>query len=219
MTSDEKAMLSAIIADPANDTPRLIYADWLEEQGDADRAEFIRIGMDMHRASLDYDEYLKMDANCYSKSSLGRQIDVLARRRSALLYKLSTRLVEPFTAERTPWHGLTIGQNQITVALKLGGPVVLKFRCGFVAEVHCTLADWISHGPAIVAAQPVEMVRVTDMRILPSGGNDTYYVDGLGRLPQQYWRQLEGLPSRGAAIAALSAALIAFAKAQRKEQA
>jgi uncharacterized protein (TIGR02996 family) len=32
-----------IVADPADDAPRLIYADWLDEQGDADRAEFIRI--------------------------------------------------------------------------------------------------------------------------------------------------------------------------------
>lgn len=33
--------LAAIIADPKNDVPRLIYADWLEERGDP-RGEFIR---------------------------------------------------------------------------------------------------------------------------------------------------------------------------------
>lgn len=35
MTSDEHALMSAILADPADDTPRLQLADWLEEQGDA----------------------------------------------------------------------------------------------------------------------------------------------------------------------------------------
>ena len=34
--------LQAILADPDDDTPRLIYADWLEEQGDP-RGEFIRV--------------------------------------------------------------------------------------------------------------------------------------------------------------------------------
>jgi uncharacterized protein (TIGR02996 family) len=41
--SDEAAILSAIIAHPDEDTPRLVYADWLTEHGDPDRAEFIRV--------------------------------------------------------------------------------------------------------------------------------------------------------------------------------
>jgi uncharacterized protein (TIGR02996 family) len=34
--------LRAILDAPADDTSRLVYADWLEEQGQTDRAEFIR---------------------------------------------------------------------------------------------------------------------------------------------------------------------------------
>jgi uncharacterized protein (TIGR02996 family) len=34
--------LRAICARPDDDTPRLAYADWLDENGDSDRAEFIR---------------------------------------------------------------------------------------------------------------------------------------------------------------------------------
>lgn len=41
--SDEAALLSAILAHPDEDTPRLMYADWLDEHGQAERAEFIRI--------------------------------------------------------------------------------------------------------------------------------------------------------------------------------
>jgi uncharacterized protein (TIGR02996 family) len=43
--SDEKALLAAIEAHPLDDAPRLVYADWLDEQGDkasTARAEFIR---------------------------------------------------------------------------------------------------------------------------------------------------------------------------------
>jgi uncharacterized protein (TIGR02996 family) len=42
MTYDE-AFLQAVREAPNDDAPRLIYADWLEEHGQADRAEFIRI--------------------------------------------------------------------------------------------------------------------------------------------------------------------------------
>ncbi len=42
MTGDERALLAAVVADPADDTVRLAYADCIEERGDAARAEFIR---------------------------------------------------------------------------------------------------------------------------------------------------------------------------------
>src|SRR5947207_2720423 len=35
--------LAAIAARSDDDLPRLIFADWLDERGDADRAEFIRL--------------------------------------------------------------------------------------------------------------------------------------------------------------------------------
>jgi uncharacterized protein (TIGR02996 family) len=44
MRSDEQhAFWKAIREAPEEDGPRLVYADWLEEQGEADRAEFIRV--------------------------------------------------------------------------------------------------------------------------------------------------------------------------------
>lgn len=41
--SDGDRLLAAIWAHPADDTPRLMYADWLQEQGQHARAEFIRL--------------------------------------------------------------------------------------------------------------------------------------------------------------------------------
>jgi uncharacterized protein (TIGR02996 family) len=38
----QRAFLRAVLEDPEDDTPRLVYTDWLDVQGDADRAEFIR---------------------------------------------------------------------------------------------------------------------------------------------------------------------------------
>ena len=42
-TPDEAALLRTICATPADDLPRLVYADWLEENGRSERAEFIRL--------------------------------------------------------------------------------------------------------------------------------------------------------------------------------
>jgi uncharacterized protein (TIGR02996 family) len=49
--SDSRArgFLEAIIAEPDDDTPRLICADWLEEHGDVARAEFIRVQIERAR--------------------------------------------------------------------------------------------------------------------------------------------------------------------------
>jgi uncharacterized protein (TIGR02996 family) len=42
--NDERAFLIAILERPADDTTKLVYADWLEEQGDP-RGEFLRLAV------------------------------------------------------------------------------------------------------------------------------------------------------------------------------
>ncbi|MCI0703349.1 MAG: TIGR02996 domain-containing protein, partial [Planctomycetia bacterium] len=54
--SDEKALLAAIWEHPHEDTPRLMYADWLEETGtkaNVARAEFIRLQCEFARLDED----------------------------------------------------------------------------------------------------------------------------------------------------------------------
>jgi uncharacterized protein (TIGR02996 family) len=43
----------AIIADPADDLPRLVYADWLDENNDPARAEFIRVQCELAKLPED----------------------------------------------------------------------------------------------------------------------------------------------------------------------
>jgi uncharacterized protein (TIGR02996 family) len=47
--SDADALLAAVLADPDADLPRLVYADWLEERGQPERAEFIRVQIELAR--------------------------------------------------------------------------------------------------------------------------------------------------------------------------
>jgi uncharacterized protein (TIGR02996 family) len=47
--SDRTALLRAIIDNLEEDTPRLIFADWLQEHSCAARAEFIRVQCEVSR--------------------------------------------------------------------------------------------------------------------------------------------------------------------------
>jgi uncharacterized protein (TIGR02996 family) len=46
---DNQAFLDAVVAAPEDDAPRLIYADWFEEHGFGERAEFIRVQCELAR--------------------------------------------------------------------------------------------------------------------------------------------------------------------------
>lgn len=48
---DEEALLSAIIANPDEDTPRLVFADWLQENEQPERAEFIRVQIELAKGA------------------------------------------------------------------------------------------------------------------------------------------------------------------------
>jgi uncharacterized protein (TIGR02996 family) len=61
-TATETAFLRTILADPDDDAPRLVYADWLDENGDADRAEFIRLQVRLARMEVDDPEYDTVEA-------------------------------------------------------------------------------------------------------------------------------------------------------------
>jgi uncharacterized protein (TIGR02996 family) len=43
MPPEQAAFLADIQANPDDDRPRLVFADWLEDHGDPARAEFIRV--------------------------------------------------------------------------------------------------------------------------------------------------------------------------------
>src|SRR5580700_6105903 len=61
--TDNDALLLAILADP-DDAVRLVYADWLEEHGDAERAEFIRVQCLLERLPEDTPQRPELEDRC-----------------------------------------------------------------------------------------------------------------------------------------------------------
>jgi len=72
VTHDE-AFLQAILEDPEDDTPRLVYADWLEERGDP-RGEFIRVQCRL--ATLSHDDDRRPPLEDLERHLLERHQDV-----------------------------------------------------------------------------------------------------------------------------------------------
>jgi uncharacterized protein (TIGR02996 family) len=63
--SQHEAFLHAIIEAPDDDSPRLVYADWLEDNGDPARAEFIRVQCRLAALDEDDPERLALQAREY----------------------------------------------------------------------------------------------------------------------------------------------------------
>ena len=83
MTTDERAFLDAICAQPDDDTARLVYADYLTENGQPDRGEFIRAEIELANTppTTEADE---------------RRRRVLLDRRAALLKRHGAVWLAPF---------------------------------------------------------------------------------------------------------------------------
>lgn len=71
------ALLAAVCAAPDDDLPRLVYADWCDENGDPDRAEFIRTQIEI------------------AKGAKGEKLGALQEREKVLLAEHESRWTEP----------------------------------------------------------------------------------------------------------------------------
>lgn len=52
--TDGDSLLHAVLLDPDDDVVRLVYADWLDEHGQPERAEFIRLGLESAALACEY---------------------------------------------------------------------------------------------------------------------------------------------------------------------
>ena len=51
--TEREALIRAVCAAPDDDLPRLVFADWLDEHGEPERAEFIRVQCELSRRAED----------------------------------------------------------------------------------------------------------------------------------------------------------------------
>jgi uncharacterized protein (TIGR02996 family) len=76
--------LTAIIADRSDDTARLVFADWLQENGDEERAEFIRIQCELHCFDSNFVQSTVRNAlRPDLRAKCDRQLELATRNRAA----------------------------------------------------------------------------------------------------------------------------------------
>lgn len=168
MPTDTLAALHrAVVIAPADTAARLVYADCLEDNGQWERAEFIRCQIEIEKINGRSSAGCSMlpDNTCSGFNNL------MARMRghepawcSSCLPKvqLLEREEELFFANRHIWgRDLPSLLGDATNELSI-------WRRGFVELVTCSLDAWQQHGAAVVAATPLTSVVLTDRE--PFGG-------------------------------------------------
>lgn len=154
-TEDWFAFVRAVRANPDDDAPRLCAADWLDDRGEAGRAELIRVQCEHARltAAMSGGRVLLGRPLLDGSPAQYRRLDALQGRAVALL------------ADR-PWPDLRdrfpAAQHDLTTPIIVTrGGAAFVWRRGFVAEATMTAADWLAHADAILARHPVAAVTLT----------------------------------------------------------
>jgi uncharacterized protein (TIGR02996 family) len=148
---DWPAFLAAILADPDDDTARLVAADFLEENDDPDRAAFIRIQVALAR----------LEATGQGKSL---EADHLRAKERAFLGPLS--MYRPLWAanecpELVRWKPRG-GERNPLKAMAVEGADRLTWERGFVERVKCPAMEWLQHGQAVRHRNPIQQIGLTD---------------------------------------------------------
>lgn len=142
--------LEQIIANPDDDGPRLIYADWLDSKGDTKLAEFIRDMIEIgvcQRESKERRAAGRLDVDYWNF----RDREPLIRKKYGGVF---------YTYKLNDLIGLT---RHI---------IDYKHDRGFIESVDCSMTLWEKHGPIVARQHPLKKVRIHDVvvaRIPPTG--------------------------------------------------
>lgn len=209
-------LLRAVLEDPADDCRRLVYADWLEENGQPERAEFVRVQVEL--AGLSTGELTcpktGVVTTWHGFTPACRCRACRLRRRE---YETSCRFCH------WDWRG----------GIPPGTSV--SYRRGFVEEVRCDNGPFLGHVAAIFSTAPITEVRLTDLRPGTSYEHPGFWTwvrspEGVGSLlPDALFRRLRAdallsgpaarpaaawYASREIAVADLSQACVAHGRAK-----
>jgi uncharacterized protein (TIGR02996 family) len=183
--SDEAAFLAALKANPADDTARLVYADWLDEHAEVGKAEYLRLvaalGQMREEYALDQPPVTRLLAMSEQqpadwRSATGSRFSlILYDYRDKILVIKTLRLLKGFglgeakaASERLPFRV----HSEVTFELAVEGQKLFKGEGGTVVLIHpselttlplrliytITAERYVSHGAANATAALQESV-------------------------------------------------------------
>jgi uncharacterized protein (TIGR02996 family) len=152
--TDRTSLLTAALAAPWDDTPRLAFADWLQERDDpAEYAlgQFIRAGVTAARFRdqdvIDDPAFYRALVDLSAVSTTGHP----------------ARWVAALGLGPTPLSDRDWGWDNVAdrVTVRVGAAAAVVER-GMIAGLTVTLGEWSDAAPRALAAWPVERVAVAD---------------------------------------------------------
>lgn len=149
---DGEALLQAVVDAPDDDDVRLVYADWLDDQGSHTRAEFVRVQTEIWQRYRDFgsDAVALLQRSTYAPDDqAGCRCSwcELRRRERDLLVKL--------------YGGGDWFVDTVAMAIE-NGSCICTLRRGFVYRVQTYLTSFEELARPIFAANPVVRVELLD---------------------------------------------------------
>ncbi len=135
MKKEQEIFLEAIRMDPRDDFLRLAYSDFLEENGEAERGEFIRVQVELAQISA-------VDPLCHVSCWPGCAYCELKKRERKFLH---------VPCRDCSWHHPIPHWGWSW-----------QFHKGFIAWVRCSLKGWEEHGREICRHHPIQSIHLYD---------------------------------------------------------
>jgi len=151
-----KGFLADIVENIDDDTPRLVYADWLAENGHDDRAEFIRVQVERARRPA-WD---------------GAQVRLRLREQELLKLHGEKWLAELPAIEGAKWEGFRRG---IVAEVSFASFEAMRqsaHACRVLAPVEAVTVRWPRSGEAGQAGTPIAELRELSLTGRPNDENE-----------------------------------------------
>lgn len=147
-TLDAAALRHAIIAEPGVDLHRLVYADLLEESGEADHANFIRRQVAGEKVKIGVAQFRE-----WFEPFWGMSVPLL------LSHSKGKTLARP---------SFNVGNNPPST-------IKLRVRRGFIEMVYCSQQQWLDCGRILATVNPLAFVSLVDMVPASDRPGDFYW--------------------------------------------
>jgi uncharacterized protein (TIGR02996 family) len=139
------ALCQAVVQQPADDLPRLMAADWLEERGQPERAEFIRVQVEL--ASDPTPALQWRERALWNGVNVGHFWPI--------------ELAPSLLAVRFDWSSPNSGLGSSRSTGKQ-----IEFHRGFPDSVNTQAMQWLQFGNELVPQYPVRTVRLQTCEVL-----------------------------------------------------
>jgi uncharacterized protein (TIGR02996 family) len=174
---EREALLRAICENPDDDTPRLVFADWLDESGEPERAEFIRVQIRTESAARHSREWVRLtdharqlsEKACWSPKPGPCECGQWEDYRRGFVDGLWVERLEPFLAqpaayfEQAPIRELAVG-GRVSIPRLLAIPYLQRIRVLRIWDREMT------DGELRLLAERSLLDRLTEIHIFVAGG-------------------------------------------------